>query len=245
MNIAYFSSFKIFSRPLFTVCEDLPTGGLLALVTPDAERTMCTDLRACQSITAADIQKDYFSHAKLFHLDGYNFIYEGVLQTAVNAAIEKGCPISLDFSSHEIIRSHFDVIMQHLEKKSFHILFANEREAFELTGRSDPIEACIELSKYCKYATVMMGQKGSVTVFEERPYFERTDPIKPLDTTGAGDMYVGGFLYGYLSGLEVSECMHYGKTIAAEGIQVFGAELTTQHLLRLQKQLNSLELVKN
>ena len=231
--------------PLFSVSEDLPTGAILSLVTPDAERTMCSDLRACQSIDSADIKKKYFRHSRLFHLDGYNFYYENAMKTALEAAIEHNCPISLDCCSHEIIRSHFDTIMQYLESKTFHLFFANEREAFELTGRSNPTEACQQLSKFCNYATVMMGEKGSVTIHKEKLYYEHTDPIKPLDTTGAGDMYVGGFLYAYLSGLSVEECMFYGKTTAAAGIQVFGGELPTQDLQRLKKFLTSLELVKN
>lgn len=232
-------------EPLFSVSKDLPTGAILSLVTPDAERTMCSDLRACQSITSADIKKEYFSHSRLFHLDGYNFYYEDAMKAAIDAATENNCPISLDCCSHEIIRTHFDTIMQYLENKSFHLFFANEREAFELTGRSDPTEACQQLSKFCSYATVMMGEKGSVTMHNEKLYYEHTDPIKPVDTTGAGDMYVGGFLYAYLSGLGVEECMFYGKTTAAEGIQVFGGELPTQDLQRLQKHLVSPELAKS
>ncbi|MCH9631838.1 MAG: putative sugar kinase YdjH [Chlamydiae bacterium] len=230
---------------LFSVSEDLPTGSILSLVTPDAERTMCSDLRACQAITGADIKKEHFSHCKLFHLDGYNFYYEDALKTAIESAIEYNCPISIDCCGHEIIRSHFDIIMQYLEGRYFHLFFANEREAFELTGRSDPTEACQLLSKFCSYATVMMGEKGSVTAHKGKLYYEHTNPIKPLDTTGAGDMYVGGFLYAYLSGLSVEECMFYGKTTAAEGIQVFGGELPTQNLQRLKKYLASLEYAKN
>lgn len=232
-------------EPLFSESKLLPTGALLALVTPDGERTHCPDLRACQSITASDINANHFKHTNLFHLDGYNFYYLEALSAAIEAAKFHQCKISLDCGSYEIMRSHFEMIMELLEKRTFHLFFANEREAFELIGRSDPFDACHDLSKYNDYTTVMMGERGSVTYFQNKMYYRPTEPIKPVDTTGAGDMYVGGFLYGYICGASIEECMSYGTMTAAEGIQVFGGELPVKHLQQLQKKLTSLELVNS
>lgn len=227
-------------HPYFSECEKLPTGSLLCLITPDGERTMCPDLRACMSITKEDIKPEYFDHVKLFHMDGYNFYYQEAFYSAVDIASKKNCPISIDFSSYELIRSQFDLIHELLRKEKFKLIFANEREAFELTGKSDPIDACHALAKFSPYVTVMMGQRGSVCIANEKLIIKHAKAIKPLDTTGAGDMYVGAFLFGYLSGYSVDECMNLGTKTAAEGIQIFGGELPLKYLQQLKMSLPTL-----
>lgn len=229
-------------HPFFSECEKLPTGSLLCLITPDGERTMCPDLRACQSICREDIKPHYFEHLKLFHIDGYNFFYEEACLQAILEAQKHNCPISIDFSSFEIIRSHFDMIMELLKKQTFFMIFANEREAFELTGKSDPIDACKALSQFSPICTVMMGEKGAITIHNNKLIVKYAKPIKPLDTTGAGDMFVGGFIFGYLSGYGTEECMALGAATAAEGIQVFGGELPAKHLQQLKRNIAKLEL---
>lgn len=230
-------------HPFFSKCEKLPTGSMLCLITPDGERTMCPDLRACQSITPKDIQPHYFDHLKLFHIDGYNFYYEEACLQALIEAKKHNCPTSIDFSSFEIIRSHFDMIMELLKKQTFFMIFANEREAFELTGKSDPIDACKALSQFAPISTVMMGEKGAVSVHHEKLFVRYAKAIKPLDTTGAGDMFVGGYIFGHLCGCGPEECLSLGTATAAEGIQVFGGELPAKHLQQLKENIAKLELV--
>lgn len=229
-------------HPYFSECKKLPTGSLLCLITPDGERTMCPDLRACQSISKADIKPKYFDDVRLFHMDGYNFYYEEAFYTAVEIAHQKNCPISIDFSSYELIRTHFDYIHELLRQQKFNLIFANEREAFELTGKSDAVDACHALAQFCPNVTIMMGEKGSVSIADEKLIVKHTKAIKPLDTTGAGDMYVGAYLYGYLSGYSPEECMALGTATAAEGIQVFGGELPLKYLQQLKERLPNLEL---
>ena len=175
-------------------------------------------------------------------MDGYNFYYEEACLEAIVQAQKHGCPISIDFSSFEMIRSHFDMIMELMKKQTFFMIFANEREAFELTGKSDPIESAKALSQFAPVSTVMMGEKGAITVYNEKLYVKYAKPIKPLDTTGAGDMFVGGFIFGHLSGYGPEECMALGTATAAEGIQVFGGELPAKHLQQLKKNIAKLEL---
>ncbi len=230
-------------KPYFSTSSSLPTGSILCLITPDGERTICPDLRACQSIQAEDIQPSYFKSARHFHLDGYNFYYEDACRRALECALNEDCPISLDISSFEIAKSHFEMITGYLKSHAINLLFANEREAAELTGEKDPIRACEELSKYCPTVTVMMGEKGSVTAHKGQLYLKEIDTIKPLDTTGAGDIFIGGFLFGMLSDLSIEDCIEIGTATAAEGIQVFGGELPMKTLHRLRKKFLNAALV--
>lgn len=223
-------------HPILNVSDKLPTGTILALVTPDGERTLCPDLRACESITAADINADYFAKTRLFHLDGYNLYYPEAFFAALAAAELHQTPISMAICSHEIIASHFDTVMDCLKKRLFKYFFLNEREAFELTGRSDPLEASKQLAPYCEHIVIMMGERGSVAYVDDKFYYKETQPIQPMDTTGAGDMYVGGYLYGCLQDASVEDCMYYGTTTAVEGIKVFGGELPVKHLQQLRQQ---------
>lgn len=231
--------------PLFRVCDQFPSGSVLCLITPDGERTMCTDLRACQAISGSDILPEYFDEVSFFHVDGYNFYYEDAMRNALKIASERKIPTTLDFCSYELVRSHHQTIMNYVEQKTFHLLFANEREAFQATGLSDPVDACLALSKHCHIATVMMGEKGSVSAHNGKTYLKLINPIKAIDTTGAGDMFVGGFLFGYLSKLSIEECMSIGTITAAEGIQVFGGELPMKNLQRLKEKLTEMKLIKN
>lgn len=224
--------------PYFSISNDYPTASALCLVTPDGERTMCPDLRACKAISAQDISPAYFDRARLFHLDGYNFYYEEAIERALELAIEKECPISLDMCSHQLIRSHYDTIMSVIESHTLELLFANEREATELAKTADPIEACKILSKYCPTVTVMMGSKGSVTICQEKMILKPAKAVKAVDTTGAGDMYVGGYLYGYLTDCDIEECMEIGTQVAAQGVQIRGGELPIETFAQLKESLS-------
>lgn len=232
-------------HPILNVSKELPTGTIIALVTPDGQRTLCPDLRACKSITAQDIDESYFKNARFFHTDGYNFAFKEAFSEALSAAQRHKCPISMAICSHEIVESHFNLVMNCLEKRLFNLLFLNERVAFELTGRSDPVEACKQLSPYCDHIIIMMGERGSVAYVKDKFYYQETQPIKPMDTTGAGDMYVGGFLYGYLNEASIEDCMYYGTTTAVEGIKQFGGELPIKRLQQLRHQFTELHPVNH
>lgn len=224
--------------PYFSIASEFPTASALCLVTPDGERTMCPDLRACRAISAQDISPAYFDKARLFHLDGYNFYYEEAIERALELAVEKQCPISLDMCSHQLIHSHYDTIMSVIESRTLELLFANEREAGELAKTTDPIEACKILSKYCPTVTVMMGNKGSVTICHKKMIIKPAKTVKALDTTGAGDNYVGGFLYGYLTGYPIEVCMEIGTQIAAQGVQIRGGEPSIETFAQLKESLS-------
>ena len=121
-------------------------------------------------------------------MDGYNFYYPDALEESIRLAAKMKCSISIDMSSFELMKSHAPRIQELLDKRTVDLIFANEREAFELTGATDPVRACEKLSIYCPLVTVMMGERGSATIHNGQLYLKPTKAIKPLDTTGAGDM---------------------------------------------------------
>ncbi len=211
------------------------TGQVLNLITPDGERSMCPVLDACMDIQAEDIHPEYFKKTRCFLFDGYNFFYEQALGKAIASAREARCLIALDLSSHEIVKTQRERIHFLLSNHIVDILFANEQEIRELTGIRDAVKALHYLSTFIPIVTVMLGDKGAIFKSGDHFIMQPAFKVKSLDSTGAGDHFVGGFMYGYLSELPYEECMRIGSLTASQGVRVFGGELPLNTLKHLKK----------
>ncbi|MGM0440740.1 MAG: adenosine kinase [Chlamydiota bacterium] len=201
-----------------------PTGQVLCLITPDGERTMRTFLGASIEITPQNLTDEMFEGIKHVHIEGYGIANGKLVQAVVAAAKKVNATISLDLASFEIVhnfRKELDAILD----QKLDLLFCNEDEAHAYTGLKEENEAVQKLGKLCHTSVICMGDRGCWTSSSGKHAHHEAYPVKPLDTTGAGDLFASGFLHGYLQGRPINECAHYGALIGAEVVQIQGAEL--------------------
>jgi len=236
---AYAAANGDISRFRFSKTE--PTATCISLITPDSERTMRTNLGASSTLTPEDISADDFKGITHFHAEGYMLFLPGVLKKAMQLAKEAGCTVSFDFSSFEVVRI-FRKDIEALLDQYVDIIFANEDEAREFCGTEnfEPEKAAEQLSSACSVAAVKLGKKGAL--LEQGGEICRIAPkiVKAVDTTGAGDLWQAGFLYGWLNGSGLQKAGELGSILGAEIVQVIGAEIPPARWNSIKAQFNQI-----
>lgn len=211
-----------------TPLEDGPsTARCLILITPDAQRTMCTYLGACVWIAPSDLDEAMIAEADVTYLEGYLFDRPRAKQTfrrAAEIAHAAGRKVALSLSDAFCVERHRDEFLD-LVEKHVDILFANESEIMSLYKTGDFQQAVWQVREHCGLAALTRSEKGSVIVTPGAdPVEVPAAPVaKVVDTTGAGDMYAAGFLFGHARGMPLAECGYLGSLAAAEVIAHVGA----------------------
>ncbi|GGY51663.1 adenosine kinase [Parvularcula lutaonensis] len=206
---------------------DTPTGRCLIAVTPDAERSMQTFLGVAGDIRIEDLQPGDVEEAQVFFIEGYHFETEASRATCVeaaNRAKDSGRFTAITLADSGMVQRHLEPLRQFISEK-IDIVFANKDEAIELTGKSDPLEAAQAMRELSKWGVVTMSGDGSY-VFGPEGEIEKVDAIAPeqlVDTTGAGDAYAAGWLYGFTKCMPLKECGRLGSLAASEVISHYGA----------------------
>jgi sugar/nucleoside kinase (ribokinase family) len=204
------------------VLPDLPTAQCLSLVTPDAERTMRTHLGAAMTFAAEHVTKKDFIGCRHAHIEGYMLFNPDLMLATLKAAKTAGCTISIDLASFEVVHAS-RTILQELLAEYVDIVFANEEEAEAFAGSSDPEKGLDALAGLCRTAAVKIGDKGALLCHERECCHIPAVPVqKVVDTTGAGDFWAAGFLFGQLSGFTLQQsgglgAMLGGTVVACEG----------------------------
>ena len=205
--------------------EGPATGRCLIVVTPDAHRTMNTCLGASAFFGPADVDADLVRSGKVTFLEGYLFDRpesKEAYWVASAHAREAGRSVALTLSDLFCVERHRDDFLP-LVRERVDILFANESEACALWG-CDDVETAIEKARAEVGITCLtLGPKGSVIVTGDETHVVRAHPVEVVDTTGAGDLYAAGFLYGYTAGLPLPESGRLGSLAASEVISHIGA----------------------
>lgn len=203
-----------------------PTARCLILITPDAQRTMCTFLGACVWIAPSDLDEAMIKSAKVTYLEGYLFDRPRAKQTfrkAAEIAHAGGQKVALSLSDPFCVDRHRDEFLD-LVKSGVDILFANEAEILSLYKAETLEEAIRHVRDTCPLAAITRSANGSLIVSANDSVEIKAEPVsKVVDTTGAGDMYAAGFLYGYTRGKPLADCGRMGSICAAEVIQYVGA----------------------
>jgi sugar/nucleoside kinase (ribokinase family) len=218
----------------------VPNARCLSLVTPDSQRTMRTDLGAAMGLAPDEITADDFKGCRHAHIEGYLLFNRALLMKVLESAKAAGCTISLDLASFEVVRAAADILPSIL-KDYVTIVFANEDEAGAFTGMGSDYEGMARhLAGLCRIAVVKMGKEGSLiasggNVLRVKPVWVE----KAVDTTGAGDLWAAGFLYGWLKGHELDACGRYGSVLGAEVVQVMGASIPPARWSEIHRQLGS------
>jgi sugar/nucleoside kinase (ribokinase family) len=203
-----------------------PTGRCLILVTPDAQRTMSTFLGASVRLGPADVNPRLIARGKILYLEGYLFDppeAQEAFRAAAAIAHEAGRKVALTLSDPFCVERHraafLDLVEHHVD-----ILFANELEICALYQVRDFDAALPHVRGHCELAALTRSAKGSVLVNGNRMHVVRAHPVEAVvDTTGAGDLYASGVLYGLAQGLDLPTCGRLGSLAAAEVIAHVGA----------------------
>jgi sugar/nucleoside kinase (ribokinase family) len=203
---------------------DLPNARCLALVTPDAQRTMRTNLGAALTLSPGEISPSDFEGIRHAHIEGYLVFNHELCEAVLNAARMAGCTISLDLSSFEVVNAAREWMFRQFGH-GIDIVFANEDEIRALfPGKGDDYESLTrELASHGVLAAVKMGREGSWIARGAEIHRNPPTHLKDaIDTNGAGDAWAAGFLYGFLRGLPLSRCGAIASTLGAETVRHLG-----------------------
>lgn len=209
---------------------DVPTARCLVMVTPDAQRTMSTYLGACVALGPDDVQEDMVAEAKVTYLEGYLWDppqAKSAFLKAAEIAHAKQRKVSLSLSDAFCVDRHRESFLG-LVEGHIDVLFANEVEIMSLYEVNRFEEAVENVRRHCEVAALTRSEKGAVIVGPDGVHEVPAAPVeRVVDTTGAGDLYAAGFLYGLTHGKPLPECGRLGAVAAAEVISHFGARPET------------------
>jgi len=207
-----------------------PTARCLILVTPDAQRTMCTFLGACVDLGPEDIDEPLIASAAVTYLEGYLFDPPRAMEAfrkAASVAHRAGRQVALSLSDPFCVDRHRaefrDLVAAHID-----VLFANEREICSLYETEHFELAAQAVRGHCDIAVLTRSERGSNVVTKTDMLHIAPAPVaNVVDTTGAGDLYAAGFLYGLTHGSDLATCGKLGSLCAAEIIAHVGARPET------------------
>jgi len=217
--------------------EGAPTATSMILVSPDAQRTMNTFLGACTELTPVDVDEAVVTAAEVVYVEGYLWDTAPMKASVLRAfEIAAGADTKVSLSlSDSFCVDRFREEFLDLVENQVDILFANEAEIKALY-QVDSFEAAVEkIHAIGKLAALTRGDKGSVVVSGGTIVAVDAVDTHVEDTTGAGDLYAAGFLYGYTNGHSMEECAQLGGLAAAEVISHLGARPEVS-LLELKQQ---------
>ncbi|MDA8135596.1 MAG: adenosine kinase [Desulfobacteraceae bacterium] len=221
-------------EPLISV-SDSPTGKVLSVITPDAQRSMFTFLGASTELDPESITSGLFKETAIAMIEGYLLFNRTLMQAALTAAKEAGSLIALDLASFEVVNASRDILFD-LVRDYVDILIANEDEARAYTGFEDEEKAVEDLSRHVAYAVLKVGARGSYVSHQNNLIkIPAQEGLPPVDTTGAGDLWAAGFLFGIAHGFSIEKSGRIASACGYEVCQVMGAQIPEEAWLRIRK----------
>lgn len=203
------------------------TGTCVILITADAQRTMLTNLAVSATLGPEDIDEETIRNSKYVYVEGYLFAGGSTKDAALRAielAKKHGVPVAFTVSDPFLIHGFRDLFWELIEGP-VDLLFCNLEEARALTGTQDAIECAREIHRHARNVCLTMGENGSLIMHEGQVIPIEGVPVEPVDTTGAGDMYAAGILYGVTCGLTWKQAGHVASHAAARIVGQLGARL--------------------
>lgn len=223
---------------LLATC-DLPSGIASTFISTDGERTFGTYLGAAATLRAEDLSRKMFAGYNYLYIEGYLLQDHDLMLRAVQLAKEEGLQVCLDMASYNVVEAERDFFDQ-LIVKYVDIVFANESEALAYTGKA-PHEALEEIASKCSIAVVKTGKEGSLVKKGTEVIQLLSCPIdNVLDTTGAGDFYAAGFMYGLTCGYSLEKCVQISTILATAVIQEVGTTLPAKKWDEIKLNIESL-----
>jgi sugar/nucleoside kinase (ribokinase family) len=217
--------------------SDLPTGRVLSIITPDAQRTMITYLGASADTHPEEITPECFNDSAVAHMEGYLLFNPDLMTASLKAAKKAGAMVSLDLASFTVVEQS-KAILDDIIPNYVDILIANEDEALAYTGREDEAQALARLARHVDIAVLKVGARGS--------FIQDKDGVcripahgsgTAVDTTGAGDLWASGFLYGLVKGYAHEKSGRLASACGYEVCQVVGADIPADGWMRIKNKL--------
>ena len=199
------------------------TGRSIAMISPDSERTFATFLGAAINLKEEDLSSDIFSGFQHFHVEGYQVQNKNLVRKALRLAKSHGLIVSLDMASYNVVAENVE-FLESIIKEYVDVVFANQYEAEVFTAKKSK-EALRELSKYCEIAVMKLGVEGSLVKRGSEECGVGIVEVNTIDTTGAGDLYATGFIYGLCKDQPLDRCGHIGAVCSAYVTEVVGAKM--------------------
>jgi len=212
------------------------TGTCISLVTPDSERTLRTYLGASATLQPEEISAADFDGCTHAHVEGYMLFNRQLMLHILETAKSCGCTVSIDLAAPEVVRS-CRTILPAILREYADMVFANEEEAAEFARSSDERVCLDRLAEFAGLAVVKLGARGSLIRVGDQFETVSAKTVTAIDTTGAGDLWAAGFLFGMLTGSTVKQAGTIGSHLAAAVVQQLGAVLPDTQWTELKREL--------
>lgn len=213
-------------KPMLLTSNTEMSGCSIVLITPDGERTFATYLGAAADMHAEDIRKEAFIGYDIFHIEGYLVQDHELIEKAIKLAKETGCMVSIDLASYNVINDNHR-FLKGLINQYVDIVFANEDESFAYT-HLNPEESVNKIAQECDIAVVKVGKRGSYVQQGDKMYHIGAITTSCTDSTGAGDLYAGGFLHALSDGFDLRRCGEIGTIAAGRVVEIIGTKLSEE-----------------
>ncbi|MCF0191518.1 MAG: adenosine kinase [Marinilabiliaceae bacterium] len=225
-------------EPHLFYSEDSSTGSCISLISQDSERTMATCLGAAIELTPEEIDPKIFDGYTHFYVEGYMVQNALLIEKTMKLAHEKGLCVCLDLASYNVVEDNLD-FLKSLMTHYVDVVFANEEESTAFTGKED-LEALNEIGELVDIVVIKLGRRGSIVKVHDR--VERVGIIaaNSIDTTGAGDLYAAGFIYGMINNLPPKKSAEAGAITSGNVIEVMGTKMDAQRWNNIRQALKSL-----
>lgn len=199
------------------------TGRVMAMVSQDSERTMATYLGAAIGMLSGEVSSEMMAGFDLVYVEGYLVQNHELIETIFKTAKKCGLKTAIDLASYNVVEQNL-AFLQRIISEYVDILFANEEEALAFTGL-EPEPALEKMASMCSLAVVKLGKQGSIA--QRGTERVKIDPVptKSIDTTGAGDSYAAGFLYGLSEGATLKKCGQVASMVSSKAVETLGARI--------------------
>ncbi len=215
--------------------SDSPTGRVLSIITPDAQRSMLTFLGASAEAKPEELSALSFDDAAIVHIEGYLLFNQELILSVLAAAKKAGARVSLDLASFNVVEESRDILPD-LIAEYVDILIANEDESLAYTGISDEAKALDALSRHVDLAVLKVGSRGSRIAYRDRRLeIKSCGDGTAVDTTGAGDLWASGFLFGLVNQMPLEQCGVLGSQCGHAVCQVVGANIPSEKWETIRK----------
>ncbi len=202
----------------------LGTGRAISLVSQGGERTFATYLGAAIELSDNLLNETMFSKYDHLHLEGYLVPNQVLVENALKLAGKNQMTASLDLASYNVVEANLDFLKRIISDYK-PLVFANEEEARSFSGYDNPGKALDYLSRLTDAAVVKTGSKGSLVFHKGKKFEVRAISANCIDTTGAGDLYAAGYIYGFINDMDPAISGRIGSLLAGKVIEEAGAKI--------------------
>lgn len=218
----------------FLTVDTITSGCAMAMISPDGERTFGTYLGAAANLNIRDLSPEMFLGYDYFFIEGYLVQSPEFIRRAIKMAKQANLKVVLDLASYNIVNANhafFTELLQYTD-----IVFANEEESYAYTG-CEPAESAKKLGEICPIAVVKIGPKGSYIAHNGSVIHATATKAKCIDSTGAGDLYAAGFLYGLSKNAPLITCGEIGSLISGHVIECIGTKMSEKVWTSIKKDI--------